>query len=239
MKIKNSYIKLILWMALGGVVGACLGFGLTWSTKRAEGEGLAKLANAFIGSTLWMQILVWLVLMGLSFILLRRVKKWTPGYEDEEDSTEKKIGVAQNQIVLLTSINMALQFMLFGVGLDERNPYIMASVAFFIVGAASSSFIEIAMIKQAKALDPLKKGDPADLRFTKRWEESCDEAEKLMMYRCGFHTLQLMKTVMLVAVAVALICKTQWGTGNLPIVLTATLWMIQNISYCLFCFKEN
>lgn len=239
MKIKNSYIKLILWMALGAVFGACISIGLNMSTSLAEGEGLAKLADIFVSSTLWIQAVVWLAMICLSLILLRRVKKLTPFYDDEENFAEKQIGRAQNQIMLLTSVNMALQFILFGVGIDKRNPYFMASVVFFIVAAASSAFVEIAMVKQAKVMDPLKQGDPADLKFSKRWEESCDEAEKLMMYRCGFRTLQLMKTVLMVAIAAALISKTRWGTGNFPIVLTGMLWLIQNISYCAFCLKEE
>lgn len=83
----------------------------------------------------------------------------------------------------------------------------------------------------------MKKGDPGDMRFMKDWMKSCDEAEKMLTYQAAYETFAVMKTALLVAHVIALFGKINFGTGNLPIVLTSGLWFLNSLVYCMKSMK--
>ena len=91
MKVKNSYLKLMLWTLSGAAIGAVLGAGSIMFAKRGA-VSLAELLYAgAVRSALWIQLIVWLVLGGCSLVLMNKAKKWSPLMDsDEEGVTEKK-----------------------------------------------------------------------------------------------------------------------------------------------------
>ena len=119
MKVKNSYLKLMLWTLSGAAIGAVLGAGSIMFAKRGA-VSLAELLYAgAVRSALWIQLIVWLVLGGCSLVLMNKAKKWSPLMDsDEEGVTEKKVGNAQNTVLTLTNVNLVIQFMAFGIGFD-------------------------------------------------------------------------------------------------------------------------
>ena len=89
------------------------------------------------------------------------------------------------------------------------------SVVVFLVSTISMVCVEIAAIKQVKKTNPLKKGDPADFSFWRTWEESCDEAERLQIYCCGYKAFCDNETSTLFDLWIAFIGKINMGTGSM------------------------
>ncbi|WP_321007697.1 DUF3169 family protein [Hungatella effluvii] len=240
MKVKNSYLKLMLWTLSGAAIGAGLGAG---SILFAKGRAASLAELLYVGavrSALWIQLIVWLVLGGCSLVLMNKAKKWSPLMDsDEEGVTEKKVGNAQNTVLTLTNVNLVIQFMAFGIGFDKRNTFALLSVVVFLVSTISMVCVEIAVIKQVKKTNPLKKGDPADLSFLRTWEESCDEAERLQIYRCGYKAFQITRHSLLFGLVIAFIGKINMGTGSMSILLLGLIMLIQSISYGFYSLREG
>lgn len=70
----------------------------------------------------------------------------------------------------------------------------------------------------------MKKGEVCSWSFDREWLASCDEAERMLMYRSSYRTFQMMKNLMPVMEGAALFGKIFMGTGNFPIVLVSLIW---------------
>lgn len=240
MKIKNSYLKLMVWTLTGAAIGAVIGAGSILFAKEGDVSIIARLYDGAVRSTLWIQMIVWVVLGGCSLVLMNRAKRWSPLMDsDEEGVTEKKVGNAQNTVLTLTNVNLVIQFMAFGIGFDKRNTFALLSVVVFLLSTISMVCVEIAVIKQVKKTNPLKKGDPADLFFLRTWEESCDEAERLHIYRCGYKAFQITRHALLFGLVIAFLGKLNMGTGSMPILLLGLIMLIQSISYGIYSLREG
>lgn len=80
MKVKNSYLKLMLWTLSGAAIGAGLGAGSILFAKGGAASLAELLYVGAVRSALWIQLIVWLVLGGCSLVLMNKAKKWSPPY---------------------------------------------------------------------------------------------------------------------------------------------------------------
>ena len=55
-----------------------------------------------------------------------------------------------------------------------------------------------------KRIQPLKRGC-GDARFTQKWLESCDEAEQMVIYKASYSSFIVMKTLLPLLEAAALL----------------------------------
>ena len=95
-------------------------------------------------------------------------------------------------------------------------------------------FLEAALVNQIQKADPMKKGDIGSLRFNRDWLESCDEAERLGIYKASYKSFQVMNSLCPVMEAAALLGKIMFDTGNFPIILVTVLWAVQTGVYCFY-----
>ena len=66
------------------------------------------------------------------------------------------------------------------------------------------------------------------------WLESCDEAERLGIYKASYKSFQVMNSLCPVMEAAALLGKIMFDTGNFPIILVTFLWAVQTGVYCFY-----
>jgi len=239
-KIKNSYVKLILWMLVGGIIGFIGGFiGGMIELERVE----SAFNNAFdftIENIILFQIAMFIMVVIVILVNYMSVKKLVNS-ENENDSDVGEISDTierkQTYALACSSSNYILSFIVFGIAIDERNPLIIGSVIVFLISIIFSTFMEVALVKQVKKSNPMKKGDPSDLNFENKWIESCDEAEKLIIYQAAYKTFVIMKHLFLGTLLLVFISKTAFGTGNLPIVMVGLLWLVMILSYSYYGSK--
>ena len=132
------------------------------------------------------------------------------------------------------SADIILQFLLFGLAADGSNPGLLLSVGLFLGFCVVILFLEAALVSQIQKADPMKKGDIGSLRFHRDWLESCDEAERLGIYKASYKSFQVMNSLCPVMEAAALLGKIMFDTGNFPIILVTVLWAVQTGVYCFY-----
>ena len=88
-------------------------------------------------------------------------------------------------------------------------------------------------------LYPEKKWSIFDTKFSKVWMESCDEREKMIVYKAAYASYQATgKACVLLFLLIAL-GSTVFGYGPLPSALILMIWLIQIISYTRACAREE
>lgn len=94
------------------------------------------------------------------------------------------------------------------------------------------------VIIQQKCVDAAKKTNPEktvsvyDTKFQKKWIDSCDEAERLMIGKCAFKAFAATNTVCSVLSIMLAVCALTFGTGFLPSLVVCVIWIVNQSVYC-------
>lgn len=235
MKIRKILKDLLLYAAIGFGLGFIFAFLGDFLEYLGINSSLSNFADLFVEYILVLQVVIGGILAIIVFNYYSTVKKMISleareDSEEDEDLTEK-IDLKQDKALTIVAVNYILSFTLFGLAIDDRNLWIIGSVIIFIALAVNNFLMEISLINQVKQRDPMKKGDPSESNFEEQWIESCDEAEKLIIYKAAYKSYTMMKGVLLFSMVVMLLSKPIFKTGNIPIILIGILWLTQTLSY--------
>ncbi len=229
-----SMLKILGWTALGGVLGLGTGIGLNMGGSQGLLEVLGTLQVYLRQNAIWYSLGLSLAML-LAFLLLeyKSRKYLRADREDKEDRADRMM----NLQLLFLETSFILQFVLFGFGVNVNSMISLIHAGIFLVNVLLTVFGEVWVIQQYKKRDPMKNGDPGDMRFMKDWEESLDEAEKLMTYKAAYKSYALQKKANMVLVLVGMLGKLFLRWDESAMVVAGLLWMIQTVSYICYSMK--
>ena len=84
----------------------------------------------------------------------------------------------------------------------------------------------------AKKTNPEKTVSVYDTKFQKKWMDSCDEAEKIMIGKCAFKAYSATNTVCYALAIVLAVCALVFETGFLPSLVVCLIWIVNQSVYC-------
>lgn len=155
-------------------------------------------------------------------------------------SVDRKISLG----MLTVSVAMIVSFIFFGAVvayidryLDENGILIVIAIVSFIAGDFLSVKLQQMMIDFEKVLNPEKQGSVYDLKFKEKWEDSCDEMEKLMIYKASYKAYQTANKACVAAFLATVMLSFFFDYGPLPAIVTGSVWLAMTISYCLEAMK--
>ena len=227
-----KFCLIILGAALfGGVLSMSVTTGM--NTLTAWGEGLRQWAVQWLPAVQWVAFLL-LAAPCCGFYYSGRqlvASFWQGGGEDEALSCRAELHLAW--ALTLSTVNMIVCYGLFATAailptrsLGSNMLFIAATIFFTVV-------FQTLTVRATQHLNPEKKGDPLSFGFNRQWLNSCDEAEKLDIYRCAYRSYQCTGATFMVLWVVAVISGMTFGTGVFPVVLISVGWLIQTGSYQL------
>jgi len=82
-------------------------------------------------------------------------------------------------------------------------------------------------------LNPEKQGSVYDVKFSKKWFASCDEAEKQKIGEASYATYSIMNLIYEFVAMVFMIVGFFYPIGVLPLTTVCLLWMAQVIIYAI------
>ena len=88
-------------------------------------------------------------------------------------------------------------------------------------------------------MNPEKTASVYDTKFQKKWMDSCDEAEKIMIGKCAFKAYAATNTVCTVLSIVLAVCALVFGIGFLPSLAVCLIWIINQSVYCKEALKYS
>ena len=164
------------------------------------------------------------------------------GEPDEQiiEAVEDKL----SQGMFILSVIMIVQMLFFGIMMadleniaDYSFAIAMVATGVFVVGNLAQLKQQQLMVDLEKEMNPSKKGSVYDAKFRDRWEESCDELEKIIIYKSAYKAY---KTTALTCVILWIVTATlsiAFKTGPLPSIAVSIIWLVQTVSYCREAMK--
>lgn len=164
------------------------------------------------------------------------------GEPDEQIIEEVEDKLSQGMFVL--SVIMIVQMLFFGIMMADLENIAVHSFAITIVATGVFVVGNLAQLKQQqlmvdleKEMNPSKRGSVYDAKFRDKWEESCDELEKIIIYKSAYKAY---KTTALTCVILWIVTATlsiAFKTGPLPSIAVTVVWLVQTVSYCREAMK--
>ena len=118
------------------------------------------------------------------------------------------------------------------------NMYVLGIVAFLVI-LAEGIIIQQKAVDITKIMYPEKTASVYDLKFQKKWVDSCDEAEKIMIGRCAFEAFKVTNSVCGALSVILAIGALTFDIGFLPSFVVCLIWLVSQCAYCRAAIKCN
>lgn len=161
---------------------------------------------------------------------------WDGENEEISGAVEEKLSIAMwiaSAALILSYFFIASSYSggFAGFANINREPFFTAVAAFLGI------MIETVLVQQ-KCVDTIKKMNPEktasvyDIRFRKKWMDSCDEAEKIIVGKCAFKAYTTTNTICTVLAIVLAIGTLVFDIGFLPSFVVCLIWIVNLSVYC-------
>jgi len=246
---KKALPKFMLIMAASVVVGVLLGFGTSFLEDTA-GESFGGALDAF-GRFYATRLAGWLLYacpvaefalcLPIYFNAKKRLAAWDGEDEAVSDSIDRKLSVC----LWITSVATVLGFFLAaghmaGMGAELRSergemgaPHVFLGLAAFLAILFVNMILQQKLVDLTKRLYPEKQGSVYDTKFQKKWLDSCDEAERVLIGQCAMKAYNAMCEVCLGLWVVFALGGLFFGWGFLAAMAVCVVW---GVGQCVYCY---
>ncbi len=225
------FLTILISAFIGGVAGGLIAF------FNQDIHSVMETARAwFLDYALLFMILSVAVITVLTVIFYaagKKIVRTTSLVEEEDfDKADNKFGVACS----LTSLGIIVVFMLYGIVISQSKG-ILSGVIVFIIAIAIFTVLQGKIIGAVKELYPDKKGEFLSRSFNKEWFESCDEAERYIIYAASYKAFSVMQKAFIGVMVLLVLMGLFMDIGILPFLLVGVLWGIQQTVYQVASMK--
>ena len=237
---RKALPKYLLLILAGAVVGGVLGFlsGMAGASDMpaAIAGGMDRLLAAIVP---WGIPVSGVVLLGGGFVLYQRAKKLSAGWDGEDEDTVDRAEELLDWVLLLGSLAMILDFFFLAAGGTHSDGTMtpLAVTGCFLVSVALIVVLQQKVVDLTKTLNPEKHGSVYDLRFQKKWFESCDEAEKAQIGQAAYQAYKAGAMTCMVLWVALIILDFVFGFGLMPVFVVLLVWGVLQVTYTLACIR--
>lgn len=240
---KKAFGKFAVYVAAALIIGVLLGVGMGFAKLNGMDMTGHTVLNAIFFALPYGIPVVTLFILVVVAVIYHRSKKvflaWNGEDEECMDAVEKQLSCA----LWLSSINMIWNFCLFGMGfcLDNAESMevhyeletSMLLIGVFVAGLIILTIEQQKLVNLTKEINPEKKGSIYDVKFQKKWEASCDEAELFAIYKSAYRSYCIIQRLCIILWLFCIIGGFVWGFGAVPVLLVSIIWgtMITSYSY--------
>ena len=175
-------------------------------------------------------------------------KKQLDAWDGEDETVSGQVEIKLSVCIWITGLCTVLAFFLLSAMFAGfvRNagtprmmpaPLFFGGLVFFLVDLFAPMVLQQKLVDLTKRLNPEKKGSVYDTKFQKKWYESCDEAERLIIGQCAFKAYQAMCRVCMVLWMVFALGGMFFSWGFLPAMAVCIVWGAGQTVYSYWCLK--
>lgn len=239
---RKALPKFILLMVISLLIGGGVGFFSAKYGLNALAGGM-KSAGLFFGMNIapWLMLAAAILMPAVCIPIYRHVKRLLREWDGENEEISDLIDGKLSVVIWLTSTLLILSFFLIaasysgGFAIFENGNH---TVPFFIsVAAFFSVLVEVIIIQQkcvdaAKETNPEKTASVYDMKFQKKWMDSCDEAEKILIGKCAFKAYTATNMICGVLSIILAVCALTFDIGFIPSLAVCLIWIVNQSVYC-------
>ena len=246
---KRALPRFILIVALSLVLGGMLGFALV-SLGLEEFDAALAAAGLFFTNHIapWLIIALPVVELAICLPIYFSAKKQLSAWDGEDEAAGGEVEAKLSVCIWITGLCTVLAFFLLaamfagfvgnaGTPRMMPAPLFFGGLAAFLADLFAPMVLQQKLVDLTKRLNPEKKGSVYDTKFQKKWYESCDEAERLIIGQCAMKAYQAMGRVCLGLWLVFLLGGMFFDWGFLPSLAVCIVWGVGQSVYSWYAVK--
>ena len=238
---RKALPKYLLVLLGSAVLGTVLGFLIGFAGSNNLGEHAAMALNSFLAViTPWGIPVSSLMLILPAWLKYRSAKKLCAAWDGEDETVADTAEQQLNWVLLLTTVQLLLDFFFFSAAVIYWVPgrlTILAEIASFLVSIALLIVLQQKVVDLTRKLNPEKQGSIYDLKFKKKWLNSCDEAEQKQIGQAAFKAYNVLNVTCLILWVILVILSFILDISLLPSFLVLLVWGVQSITYIAECIR--
>lgn len=240
-KALKVYIPVVLGCAaLGGLCGY---FSNSDRAREIVQSLIQWLQNALFAAAPYLIIAVTAVTITVSvhqFITAKRLYTSADEDEDIEDGEDpySRADATIARSVAAGSIGLITGMLFLGIIVSQIERYadqprwlLLAAMAVYVAGMFLNIKMQQLQVDFLKQMSPHMKGSVYDMSFHKKWEESSDEAEKLIIYRASYKAFRTANTACCLIWVLLVLGALFFHYGSLPSIIVSVIWLILIVTY--------
>ena len=238
---RKALPKFFLLLLGGAVLGGVLGFLAGWMGAGGLKELVEERLTALVAHVLpWAIPAVSLVLLALAVWRYLRAKRLFAAWNGEDEAPMEQAEEHLNWALLLNGVALVLAFFLMSAsGYTGRPGGALAVTLCFLVLAAAVVVIQQKVVDLTRRMNPEKQGSVYDVRFRRKWLDSCDEAERAQIGQAAYRAYAVTGSLCLVLWVALLVLDMVFGFGLLPAFVVLLVWGVMQVVYCWECIRMD
>jgi len=239
---RRALPKFLIIIFISGIVGGVLGFLTGLFGFSGASETAAYLANGFLREASFYGIPACaVVLLGTGWLLYFQARSRFNAWDGEDETVAEDVDWTLSWCLLWSAVNQVLDFFLFGAGCvyykEDRSMRMLWIVGFFLITMAVNIVLQQKVVDLEKRMNPEKQGSVYDMKFQKKWMDSCDEAEQRQIGQACYIAYRVTGNVCIWLWMALMLLAFVYDTGILPMFMVTLIWGVMQVSYVLATMK--
>ena len=227
------FIGSVLLFALLGGIG---GFFVTLAGFSGLAGWMAADLEGILGAVVpWGIPVSSLMLLGIGLGLYRSAKSRYNRWDGEEEQAAEDIEVTLSYVLLLTALATTVDFFFLSAAFLSDVP--MVTTVLFLVSIILIVLLQQKAVDLTRRMNPEKQGSVYDVKFQKKWMDSCDEAERAQMGQAAYQAFRVTAGACLGLWVVFTVLNFSFDIGLLPSLAVLVIFGVLQVTYCLTCIK--
>lgn len=236
--LKKFWIYIIAGVLLGGILGVGMAF-----VKFGNIDAVNKTLNHVVVTRLpGSMVIITLLVAIIVTIIYYKSRKAFQNWDGETEEIIEKVETRLSCAIWLTTMNTIWNYFVFGAVFcmnywkqieNGETGSAMLLVGTFLIGLVLCIVEQQKLVNLEKEINPEKKGSIYDAKFLKVWEDSCDEAELLMIYKSGYKSYKVTQMLCQVLWTFCVLGGFIWDFGIVPVLIVSIVWATNVTSYTL------
>lgn len=233
---KKFFGKFLIILACSFLVGIAAGFGMAFMKDVDAATAITDVVYGFVTVIAPYVSVVFVLVMGTVLLVAYTTsKKRIAAWDGEDEEEYQRIDNLLGNVLSSLNIGTVITYFFFAVGFENITSRSgLADVCYllgFIAALALIIFGQNVIINLTKEMNPEKKGSVYDVKFIDKWEDSCDEAEKILIYKSAYKTYTMMSHLFIGLWIFCVFGNHVFGFGQMPVTMVSILWLCQVCFY--------
>ena len=232
---RKALPKYLLILLVAAVFGGVLGFAAGWVGHDNISEVIAAaVTNSLTVAAPWALLATSVVSLAMILWLYQGARGLFITWDGEDDEVMDRADEKLNWALLITAAQIVLDMFFFAVAQSGQGMAALWSVLFFAVSVFLLVFAQQKIVDLTRKMNPEKQGSVYDVKFKKKWFESCDEAEQKLIGQAAYKAYNVVCTACPILWAVLFMLSYAFHVELLlPVFVVCLLWLLIQVSYCL------
>lgn len=238
---RKAMPKFIVIMTLSVLIGGAFGFCTSYYGLNGF-SGKLTAAGTYFSSRMahWLLLALALVQPAVCLPLYFQGKRMVMHWDGEDDAAAEKAEEKLSIVMWISGAAMITANFLIAAAYAAGHSVftekggllaLCVSIAAFFGILFENVLFQQKVVDMTKRLYPEKTASVYDVRFRKKWLDSCDEAEKAIIGQCAYKAYAAANQLCSALAAILAISALVFGTGALPSLAVCAVWMVMQCVY--------